>query len=171
MKKFFLVAFIALTAAPSLGADAGSPAENLAMFAGSWQSQATLQQPSGKPMQVSGTISCAWSSPAHIFLVCDGNATFEGDTTPHYQLSVYTYDAASKQYGFANVTPNTLTSPDLTLSGTTWTYSGKMTNAGKTIYFRTLNIFESPNFYRFRSESSPDGSHWTTNIEGVSRRL
>ena len=163
-------AIAALTIFGTVAADPTSPAQKLGMFAGSWRSDGTLQQ-AGKSVHVSGTIDCAWSSLTHVFLVCDGNAMFEGDATPHYQLSVYMYDPPSAQYGFASMTTNSLTSPDLTLSGNTWTYSGKFTNAGKTTYLRTVNVFESNNLYRFRSESSTDGTHWTLNIEGTSRRL
>ncbi|MBV8689034.1 MAG: hypothetical protein JOZ59_02900 [Candidatus Eremiobacteraeota bacterium] len=171
--SFLIATGFILAAVPAFAADTStvSPAEKLGMFAGSWSSEATLVPGSSTPQKVTGMITCAWSSAAHVFLVCDGSAVLEGDPTSHHQLSVYTYDAASGQYGFANVTPSQVTSPDLALNGNTWTYSDKFTSAGKTTYFRTLNIFESPNLYRYRAESSPDDIHWTINLEGVSRRL
>ncbi len=170
MKIVSFVALLAFYMAPALAADTSSPAEKLSVFAGSWRSEGTVQI-NGKPVPLTGNITCAWSSPAHVFLVCDGVATLEGNPAPQHQLSVYTYDAASKQYGFANVTTNTLTSPDLVLNGNTWTYSGKATNAGKTTYFRTFNTFESADLYRFRAESSTDNATWSVVVQGVSRRL
>ncbi|MBV9149914.1 MAG: DUF1579 family protein [Candidatus Eremiobacteraeota bacterium] len=167
----FAVGF-ALAAVPALAADTTtvSPAEKLGMFAGSWHSEGTVL-PGPKRLRVTGRITCAWSSTAHVFLVCDGVAVFQDDPTEHHQLSVYTYDTHSKQYGFASLTTNQVTSPDLALSGNTWTYSQKTTNGGTTMYSRTFNTFESSKLYRYRVESSADNIHWTLMIEGISRRL
>ena len=42
---------------------------------------------------------------------------------------------------------------------------------GKTIYTRTLNIFDTPDRYRFIQQSSPDGTTWTTTGSGISTRV
>lgn len=149
-----------------------SLASGIAMFAGTWTSSGSIgTSDSPKPTQVRGTNVCRWSSAAHAFLVCDGVATIGSSTVQNHQLSVYTYDSASKHYGFVSIAGAHVGSPDLTLSGNTWTYSGKFTDAaGRTTYFRTLNVFDSPTRYRYIIESSNDGTHWTQTGSGVSTR-
>lgn len=144
----------------------------IAMFAGTWTSNGTISvSDSPKPAQVRGTNVCRWSSDARIYLVCDGVATFGSSKTQNHQLSVYTYDPATKQYSFVSIAGGHVGTPELTLNGSTWTYSGKFTDvAGRTTYFRTLNIFDSPTRYRYIIESSNDGTHWTETGSGVSTR-
>ncbi len=152
---------------------AQTAAERLGMFLGTWQSSGTLVLAAGaKPSPVRGTITCRWSDSAHVFLVCDGAAFVGSETTPRRQLSVYTYDASSSQYEFLSMTTSTAASPDLTLNGNTWTYSNKFTDkSGVTTYFRTLNIFDTPDGYRYIIEQSRDNQHWQQTGSGKSRRV
>lgn len=145
----------------------------LGMFVGSWQGRGTFTAPDAKkPTHVQGANDCRWSSAEHVFLICDGVAHIEGVAVPQYQLSIYTYDAASGKYRFAGVTTNQeVASPDFSLKGNTWVYSGSFTDkAGKKHWFRTLNIFDAPTHYRYESQTSDDGQHWTTTGSGTNTR-
>ncbi|SRR5579883_933805 len=155
----------------AFAADGAAAAPNqLGMFAGTWKDSGNFMQ-DGKTVHVTGSITCNWSSAAHVFLVCDGVAQIEGVAQPQHQLSVYTWDAANRKYAFANITPGQIASPDLGFSGKTWTYTGHFTDKqNKTHWFRTLNIFDSPDHYRYEIQNSGDGQHWTTTGSGESRR-
>lgn len=96
-----LVSGSAAAAAPNMGPDSA-----LRMFVGSWQSHGSLTAPGAKkPTRVTGANDCRWSSDTHLFLVCNGVAHIEGIAAPQYQLSIYTYDAASGKYRFAASPP------------------------------------------------------------------
>ncbi len=164
-----LAPFQAFAATPATAT--GSAA--LAMFAGRWQLHGSFMAfGAKKPTHVTGVNDCKWSSDRHLFLVCNGVAHIEGVAAPQYQLSVYTYDAASGKYRFAGITTDAdVASPDLGLQGKTWSYSGSFTDkAGKKHWFRTLNVFDSPDRYRYEIQNSGDGVHWTTTGSGVSER-
>jgi len=170
VRAMLVVALIGI-AVEALAADqAGTASNQLGMFVGTWHGNGSFAQ-ANKTVHVNGSNTCSWSSAARVFLVCDGVAQIEGMTQPQHQLSVYTWDAASGKYGFANITPDQIASPDLGLSGKTWTYTGHFTDKqNKTHGFRTLNIFDSPDHYRYEIQNSDDGVHWTTTGSGESRR-
>ncbi len=167
-----LLTFVVIgVGADASAADRTAAASNqLGMFVGTWKGSGSFTQ-ANKTVHVNGSNTCTWSSAAHVFLVCDGVAQIEGVAQPQHQLSVYTWDAASGKYGFANIMPNQIASPDLDLSGKTWTYTGHFTDKqNKTHWFRTLNIFDSPDHYRYEIQNSDDGQHWATTGSGASTR-
>ncbi|HJP98581.1 MAG TPA: hypothetical protein VJ862_08480 [Rhodanobacteraceae bacterium] len=164
---------ILATASAWAAAPKARPGGTLAMFVGTWESHGSFTAAdANKPTHVRGRNVCKWSDDTHLFLVCNGVAHVEGMAAPQYQISVYTYDAASGKYRFAGITPNEdVATPNFGLKGNTWSYSGKFTGKdGNTHWFRTLNIFDSPDRYRFVIQSSDDGEHWTTTGSGVSTR-
>lgn len=161
-----LCAFFAVVTSAAVAADDG----NLHAFFGTWQSTGSVTM-QGRSTSMNGSNVCRWSSGARAFLVCDGQARLGNRRTVDHQLSVYSYDAATKQYNFATITSAYTSSPDLTRSGSTWTYSGKFREAsGRITYFRTLNIFESRDRYRYLIESSADNVHWTKTGSGIATR-
>lgn len=176
MKSSALLLFLGLAALPAwslAAAPEADPGNALRMFVGTWQSHGSFSTPGAKkPKHMTGINDCRWSGGTYLFLVCNGEAHVEGMAAPQYQLSVYTFDPVSKRYRFAVITPNQdVASPDFGLQGNTWSYSGKFTGKdGKTHWFRTLNIFDSPDHYRFEIQSSDDGDRWTTTGSGVSTR-
>ncbi len=170
---FTVMLLFASPAANARNAASGAQpsAQRLGMFLGSWTSSGTIiLGPGQKPAHVRGTTRCAWSAADHAFLVCDGTATIGGRPGLARQVSVYTFDPATNRYGFVNVTPSRVGSPNLALSGNTWTYSDKFNDGGRTTYFRTLNTFDSADRYRYLIQSSADGLHWSQTGSGVAVR-
>lgn len=147
---------LAAMAANAVAAPGGFPPNRLDMFVGTWRSSGSMTVERGKPPERHyGSNACKWSSAAHLFLVCDGVFRSEGTPVEHHQLSVYAWDPASGRYSFANLGEGRVGTPELSLSGKTWTYSGKFTDqGGKTHWFRTLNIFDSPDRYRYEIQNS-----------------
>jgi hypothetical protein len=54
----------------------------------------------------------------------------------------------------------------LVIEGNTWTFPWTSTEAGKTTWFRVVNVWSSPNAIEFRKEFSTDQVHWTRMTEG-----
>lgn len=55
---------------------------------------------------------------------------------------------------------------DLSIQGETWTYSSTGEDKGKTIYFRTTNVFHGPDAIHYVISESPDGQAWKIDGEG-----
>lgn len=142
----------------------------LNMFVGTWKSHGETAPGGAAIVKTTGQNTCAWSSAEHIFLVCDGTFVNSGDATTHHQLAIYMYDVPSKSYQFAGMDTANLFSPDLSFDGVkTWTYFKKFTDRdGKTKYNRTLNIFDTPNHYAWRVETSDDNVTWKLIVSGES---
>lgn len=161
-----LVVAFGIAAAPS----GTSPADKLIMFVGAWSGDGSMSGAAGgPPTRVRGTNRCAWSE-GKAFLICQGSATIAGAL--QRALSIYSYDAKAHAYRFLNITAAGANRTLLSVVGNTWTYDDEDTGAhGKKTYYRTLNIFDSTDAYRFISESSPDKIHWTQNGSGTSTRI
>jgi hypothetical protein len=54
----------------------------------------------------------------------------------------------------------------LILDGDTWTFPWQVTDAGKTTYFRVVNVFVAPDRIEFRQEFSTDQTHRTITAKG-----
>lgn len=52
------------------------------------------------------------------------------------------------------------------LDGKTWTFPWSTTEAGKTTYFRVVNVWSSATTIEFRQEFSTDEQHWTAMATG-----
>ena len=151
-----------------LGLSAQTPSEKLDMFTGTW-SGAGAMVGAGAPTHVEGINRCAWTD-GKAFLVCQGTATISGKI--YHGVSIYNYDDAHGAYRFANINGEGVNTPQLTLSGNTWTYSDfNVDSNGVKTYTRTLNIFDSPDSYRFINETSTDQVHWTQTGTGISKRV
>jgi hypothetical protein len=125
-----------------------------------------------KAMPVSGVNNCAWS-PDHVFVVCDQDISMNGK--PDRALSIYAFDPEKKAYHMYGMSPAgerpRLT--DLTISpdGNRWEYLGKAEISGKTVQFRTVNVFHDPDHVEWWSEYSNDGgTHWVKMGDGKESR-
>jgi hypothetical protein len=170
-RSIYLLLPLAIAANAAAG-QGTAPPNRLDMFVGTWHASGSMAAARGKPPQhLQGTNVCQWSGATHLFLVCDGVFRVEGTRGEEHQLSVYAYDPATGRYRFANLSGGEVGTPELSLSGNTWTYSGSFTDQqGKTHWYRTLNIFDSPDRYRYEIQNSDDGQRWTTSGSGESRR-
>jgi hypothetical protein len=125
-----------------------------------------------KAVNVTGVSNCAWS-PDHIFVICDQSLLEDGK--PSRELSVYAFDQETDTFHFYGMSPTggRPHSTDLSISpdGTHWVYSSENEINGKTVQFRTINEFRSPDFVEWWSEYSTDGGvHWVKMGGGSEKR-
>ncbi len=60
---------------------------------------------------------------------------------------------------------------DLEIDGEHWTYSSKDVENGKTIFYRTTNLFHGPDRIHFELAQSTDGKQWTVTSKGDEVRI
>jgi hypothetical protein len=162
-----VLAAAGLVATPVRGPAA--PLDELDRFAGTWQSQGTfVNGPYSKPSTSTAKTTCAWST-GHTFMICQQSVSTDGKTTD--DLGIYTYDRAASAYRFYNIQTARTTSSTITVAGNTITYPFSFTDNGKNVTIRTLNIWDSPSLYRWRTEYSTDGgTSWRLMASGSSQR-
>ena len=139
----------------------------LRVFIGTWKAESTDSANAGK---VSSVYACTWS-PNGNFLIADQKVSNHGALTNN--LSIYNYNAATDDYtltlvGIPGMAPWTV---PIAYSGDTLIYHSEYTSDGKKMYNRTLNVFLSATNYKFLIQSSPDGTNWRTDGEGLARKI
>ena len=158
---------LAVTAANVSAAD---PIDSLDRFAGTWKSHGTfVDSPYGKAGPADATTTCVWSN-GHTFVICQQNVTMDGKTNE--DIALYTYDPDAKIYRFFNVRPSKVVPLLITIDGDTVTYPVTFKDsAGQDVTIRTLNVWENPALYRWRTEYSNDaGKTWIPMASGTSQR-
>ena len=165
----FLVPFVALVAAALPIPVPAAPLDELNRFVGTWQSQGTfVDTPYQKAGSATATTTCAWSNDG-AFMICQQSASMNG--THDNDLGIYTYDSAAGAYRFFNVHASRTTSSTITVAGNTITYPFTFDDNGKTVTIRTLNVWDDPKSYRWRTEYSTDGgTTWTLMGSGTSQQ-
>ncbi|MDQ2664080.1 MAG: DUF1579 domain-containing protein [Candidatus Eremiobacteraeota bacterium] len=157
-----------LLAALGAALNASAPSR-LDSFVGNWSGSGKMNVGTPTETSLAGINRCAWSE-GKAFLICQGSATIGGKL--FRGLSIFSYDEAHQKYHFLNISQASANRTELTVEGNTWTYSDTDTDKkGKTIYTRTLNIFDTPDRYRFINQRSGDRVHWKTTGSGVSTRI
>jgi hypothetical protein len=169
-----LVATLCLTfcavAAWAAKASAADPIDALDRFSGTWKSHGTfVDSPYGKAGPADATTTCAWSS-GHTFVICQQSVSMNGKTNE--DIALYTYDPDAKVYRFFNVQPSKAVPLIITIDGNTVTYPVSFKDgSGHDVVIRTLNVWENPAFYRWRTEYSTDaGKTWIPMASGTSQR-
>lgn len=115
-----------------------------------------------KAMPVGGVTKCAWS-PDRIFMVCDQDLLTDGK--PGRDLSVYAFDPEKRTYHMFGMSPSgerpRVTDLSISADGNRWEYLNKAEISGKSVQFRTVNIFKDNDHVDWWSEySADDGAHW-----------
>jgi len=156
-------------AAGTLAAVSAAPIDELNRFAGTWQSQGTfVDSPYQKAGTATATTTCAWSID-HAFMICQQSVLMSG--TPDSDLGIYTYDPVANVYHFYNVHESRTTSSTILVDGNTITYPFSFTDNGKSVVIRTLNVWQNPDAYTWRTEFSIDnGTTWALMGSGKSER-
>jgi hypothetical protein len=146
-----------------------APIDELDRFTGTWQSRGTfVDGPYSKASSSTAKTTCAWSA-GHTFMICQQSVTTNGKTSD--DLGIYSYDETASAYRFSNVQTGGTTSSTITVAGNTITYPFSFTDDGKKVTVRTVNIWDSPNLYRWRAEYSTDGGvTWKLMGSGSSQR-
>lgn len=167
LRALVVVALACTTAAASAGQTGG--AEELQRFSGTWTSSgALLDTPYSKAGAATGTTTCAWSDD-RLFMICQQRVSINGTLTR--ALSVYTYDAAQRQYHFYHMSSSGGSDSSIAVEDNRITYSDSFTDKGARITIRTLNVWETANFYRWQTDySNNGGATWVPMASGTSQR-
>lgn len=165
--SFRLTVMLAIAgSATSAGA---APLDELDRFSGTWQSRGTfVSTPYSKAHSATGTTTCAWSNDRS-FMICQQRVSDNGDVET--DVAIYTYDDAAKVYRFSNIQRQHTTSMTITVAGNTITYPLAFVDNGKNVSIRTLNVWDNPKLYHWRTEYSLDGgTTWSLMASGTAQR-
>ncbi|MGA8534500.1 MAG: DUF1579 family protein [Candidatus Tumulicola sp.] len=168
-QRFAVAAAIWLAAGAATPPPAGGLAE-LNRLVGTWQSSGTFVDSAyGKAGSANATTTCAWSGDG-LFLICQQRVVMNGK--PDDGVAIYSYDASTQKYHFYNVGVARANGTEIAVSRNTITYSDSFVDAGKHASTRTLNVWDSPQRYHWRTEYSLDGgAHWNLIGSGTSTRI
>ena len=165
--KFIAHGLLMLLSTTAAAAPVGLDA--VAAYAGTWKTEIRHRDtPYGKAGSESHVLrNDCWRSAG--FYACD--QIVDGKSAA---LLVFLYDAATGAYssypipaaGAPEVHPGRLL-----IDGPVWTFPWDSVEDGKTVHFRVVNTWSSPDRIEFRQEYSADGVHWTLIADGDETRV
>lgn len=164
--SFFLPAlvFVAMIgAATSDTSQSADPSGKLGMWQGRWSYSGRIYETAySQAHSDSGTADCNWT-PHEGYMICD----YFSNDPPHNNLAVFSYSPAEKAYMHAVITKDSKPSWEkVALSGNTWITSSERPYKGKTLRFRDVFVFLSPDKQTTTVQASADmGQKWVTLIE------
>jgi hypothetical protein len=164
----------ALAGAPGWAAiaDPGNSATGLAAlerFQGTWNGQGSfVTTPYSRAATAHVVTTCAWSGDK-LFMICQQVVALDGKSDD--DVSIYSYDAKKDTYHFFNVGVSRANSVAISVAGDTVTYSSSFTDRSINVLTRTLNTWDRPGHYLWRSEYSIDaGKTWVLMASGDATR-
>jgi hypothetical protein len=152
----FATATLAQTPAPKPDPEM----KKLAVLVGHWTYEGEYKPgPLGPGGKVTGT-ETDQEILAGFFL--EGRQTEKGAMGETHTLDLYGYDPVNKNFTFSAFTDDGSSySGVMTISETTWTWSGKMTTAGGEVLFRGTNILAADGMsFTQKMEVSSGGKTW-----------
>ncbi len=139
--------------------------KKLGYFAGRWTTEGDIKPgPMGSGGKFTGTNQVQWMDGA-FFLVT--HSDFNGAMGKGAETSYMGYDSNHKMYTYDSF--NTLGEADHAkgnVNGDTWTWQSETRMGAQTMKGRLTIWVRSATAYNFRFEMSPDGTTWTTVLEG-----
>lgn len=146
-----------------------APIDALDRYTGTWQNHGTfVTTPYQKAGSVSGTTTCAWSND-HQFMICQQSVSVNDEHDS--DMAIFTYDDSAKTYRFYAIRPAGAASLPVTVEANSTTFPISFTNQGKKVLLRTVNVWDNPRLYRWRTEYSTDeGKTWTLMGSGTYAR-
>ena len=139
--------------------------KKLDYFAGTWTTEGNITPgPMGSGGRFTGTNRVRWMEGA-FFLVTQSE--FHGAMGKGAETAYMGYDGNDKMYTYDSF--NTLGEADHArgnLNGDTWTWQSESRMGARTMKGRLTQKVLSATAYTFRFEVSPDGTTWTTALEG-----
>jgi len=134
-------------------------------FAGTWATEGEIKQGAmGSGGKFTGTNHVQWMAGG-FFLVT--HSTFHGAMGKGAETAYMGYDSNDKLYTYDSF--STLGEADHArgnLDGDTWTWQSETRMGAQTTKGRLTMKVLSAAAYKFRFEMSPDGTSWTTVLEG-----
>jgi hypothetical protein len=168
--SIFALALSTFAAAQPAMPSPGPEHKRLEAFVGMWKMDATMHpSPMGPGGKMTGTETCRMFEGGY-HLTCDSSGN--GPMGAMKGLAVMSWDRGTKQYRYVAI--NNM--PDAeqatgTVSGSTWTWTGKTQLApGKSIHSRFTLVETSPTVHQMKWEMSEDGKAWKLVMEGTSTK-
>ncbi len=142
----------------------------LQYFVGRWITEGEAKQsPFGPAGKITGSEHYEWL-PGGFFL--EIHASAKGPMGDEKGLAVMGYDANERVYTYhAFNSLGMAVAATGSLQGDTWTWKSEMKMGGMPMKGRYTVKELSPVSYRFRFESSKDGSSWSTVMEGKATKV
>lgn len=149
----------------------GPEHKRLERFAGTWKLEGKMHpSPLGQGGPFTGTETCRMFEGG-FHLTCDSTGT--GPMGAMNGHAIMSWDADAKQYRYFAINSQ-MPQPEEatgTVTGDTWTWTGKTDlGGGKSINSRFTMVEESPTVHKAKWEVSQDGSSWTVVMEGTSTK-
>jgi hypothetical protein len=143
--------------------------KKLDYFAGTWTTEGEIKPgPMGSGGKFTGTNHVQWMDGG-FFLVT--HSEFNGAMGRGRETSYMGYDSGDRMYTYDSY--NTLGEADHArgnVEGDTWTWQSETRMSALTLKGRLTIKVLSERAYNFRFETSPDGTTWTTVLEGKTTR-
>jgi hypothetical protein len=143
----------------------GAEQKALGYFVGKWTSEGELKPgPLGPGGKMTSSDDCQWFEGG-FHVVCHGKGS--GAMGSMSSLGVMSYSASDKKYTFYGVDSmgmSELSTGDK--NGSTWVFGSNSNVGGQSFKSRYTIVEASPTSYTFKWESSPDGTKWSTLMEG-----
>jgi hypothetical protein len=162
-----MAAWLMLAAGPAqMAPKPGAEVKKLDMLAGAWTVEGEVKpNPMGPGGKMSEIEKCDWMEGG-FFLVChvDFKSASSGNGSG---MSVIGYSADEKAYTYRefNSWGEAMDSRG-SLDGDTWIWTSDDKMGNTTVKGRFTMKFASPTSYTFTYETSPDGTKWTTLVDG-----
>lgn len=146
-----------------------SETKNLSYFVGSWTVDGDLKPgPMGPGGKITGTETWDWMD-GHFFIV--SHSTMSGVMGNGTGLAVMGYNTDDKKYTYNEFdSEGQAENATGTFDGTTWSWTSDEHMGGQTMKGRYTAKEVSPTTYSFKFELSPDGSNWTTVMDGTATK-
>ncbi len=139
--------------------------KKLDYFVGTWSTDGDLKPgPMGSGGKVSGTAHDEWME-GNFFLVSHGS--FSGVMGKGTEVAIMGFDPDQKMYTYtAFNSMGEHQNATGTIEGDSWTWLGDENMGGQKMKGRFTMKILSPTSYTYKFELSPDGSNWSTVMEG-----
>lgn len=167
MSAFAIVGFAA-----EQGAETPKPGPEhklMSYFVGKWTTEGEMKSgefgPGGK---LTSQDTCEWFAGG-FQVVCRGQG--KSPHGPMSTLGVLAYSPTDDMYTYYGI--DNMGMSDLSKGakdGKTWTFTSKSNMDGRAFHSRYTIVEGSPSAYTFKWDTSPDGTKWTTMMEGKSTK-
>jgi len=147
----------------------GPEQKTMSYFVGKWTTEGEVKpSPFGPGGKMTSRDSCEWFAGG-FQIVCrgEGKSPMGSMTT----LGVLAYSPAEKSFTFYGIDSMGMSDWSKgSKDGKTWTFASRSQMGGQTIHSRYTMTETSPTSYTFKWDTSPDGSKWSTVMEGQSTK-
>jgi len=139
--------------------------KKLDYFVGTWKTEADMKaSPYGPGGKMTSTDHVEWMQGNFFMLI---HTQFTGGTTSGMEVAVLGYDSAKNAYTYSSY--NSMGEHETatgTVDGDTWTWNSESSGAPGNMKWRFIEKIVSPTSYTMKFEMAPDGSTWSTVMEG-----